>query len=323
MATFDSLEVDLFMDCGDPASCEWDYLARLYLCNAHDPEHCETEIARWVTTYGRDGRWVTDISPMLAFLQEGGLRRLRFDSSGQSYLTTMRLHLSAKGKGLRPVQALPLFCGSATFDLSYNGLWTPVQFEVPEATTRVEIVALITGHGWGYDKANCAEFCNHTHHFQVNGGPTHVKDHPMAGTLFGCQDLVPDGVVPNQYGTWSLGRGGWCPGFDVKPWVADVTGDIVPGATQTVTYRALFLGHDYNPEPLQDARVSRPGSRSVPTLFSQSDGSAGEPHRGAPTSSRHRARLATQGQQARYADRTRRARRETLRLARFFGIAPF
>ncbi len=252
MSGFDSLEVDLLMDCDDPASCEWDYLARLYLCDAGDPERCDTEVARWVTTYGRDGRWVTDISPMLAFLAEGGARRMRFDSSSQSYVTTLRLRLLNRGKGARPVQALPLFRGSAPFDLAYNARWRPVEFEVPEGVRRVEIVALITGHGFGSDLANCAEFCNHTHHFRVNDGPEHVKAHPMAGTLFGCQDQVPDGVVPNQYGTWSLGRGGWCPGYDVKPWVADVTDDLVPGATQTVTYRALFQGHDYDPQPVPD-----------------------------------------------------------------------
>lgn len=252
MTGFDSLDVDLFMDCGDPASCEWDYLAHLYLCDADDPERCDTEIARWVTTYGRDGRWVTDISPMLAFLADGGPRRLRFDSSGQSYVTTLRLRLLNRGKGARPVQALPLFRGSAAFDLGYNGLWAPVEFAVPEGVGRVEIVALITGHGFGSDKANCAEFCNHTHHFRVNDGAEHVQEHPLAGTLFGCQDQVMDGVVPNQYGTWSLGRGGWCPGFDVKPWVADVTGDLVPGATQTVTYRALVQGQDYDPQPVPD-----------------------------------------------------------------------
>lgn len=250
MSRYDSLEVDLFMDCGDPASCEWDYLAHLYLCDTEDPERCDTEIARWVTTYGRDGRWVTDISPMLAFVQDGGVRRLRFDSSSQSYLTTMRLRLLNRGKGMRPVQALPLFRGSAAFDLAYNSLWAPIEFNVPEGTQRVEIAALITGHGFGHDQANCAEFCNHTHHFRVNEGPDRVKEHPMAGTLFGCQDQVPDGVVPNQYGTWSLGRGGWCPGFDVRWWVIDISGDVVPGQTQTVTYRALYQGQEYDPKPI-------------------------------------------------------------------------
>ena len=33
---------------------------------------CSTEMARWITTYGREGRWVTDVSPFLAFFKDGG-----------------------------------------------------------------------------------------------------------------------------------------------------------------------------------------------------------------------------------------------------------
>ena len=54
---------------------------------------------------------------------------------------------------------------------------------------------------------------------------------------------------PNQYGTWNLGRGGWCPGMDVKPLRFDVTGDLVPGETATIEYKSLFEGMPYIPVP--------------------------------------------------------------------------
>jgi hypothetical protein len=252
MATFDTLEVDLTMNCNglfDQNCGDWDYKSGLYLCDAEDPEQCGTEIARWITTYKRQGRWVTDISPMLAFLQEGGERRFRMDNSSQSYLTTLVFRFSNRGKGMRPVAIQPLW-GGGPFNLDYNTGKTPMEFDLPEGTKKVEVAAFITGHGFGSDVANCAEFCNHTHHFKV-GSVEHVKEHPWAGTGLGCAKQVKDGTVPNQYGTWPLGRGGWCPGLDVPPFVADFTDAVKPG-TNTITYKALYQGKDYDPVPAQN-----------------------------------------------------------------------
>ena len=60
------------------------------------------------------------------------------------------------------------------------------------AAKRAEIVALITGHGFGVEVAGCAEFCNHTHHFTVGQGEV-VHDNPWVGNFYGCADQVPDG----------------------------------------------------------------------------------------------------------------------------------
>ena len=129
-----------------------------------------------------------------------------------------------------------------------NDKYEPLEVEIPGDTQSVELVAYITGHGWGAEKANCAEFCNHTHHFTVNGDEF-MHDQPWVGNNYGCAMQVADGVVPNQYGTWTLGRAGWCPGLDVKPFVADVTSSVTPGETATLSYQGLFNGADYQPEP--------------------------------------------------------------------------
>lgn len=61
-----------------------------------------------------------------------------------------------------------------------------------------------------------------------------------------------DGVEPNEHGTWTYGRNGWCDGQDVKPWVADVTAALAPtGAQNTVVYRGLFRGADPQPQQQQ------------------------------------------------------------------------
>jgi hypothetical protein len=51
-------------------------------------------------------------------------------------------------------------------------------------------------------------------------------------------------MTPNQWGTWWFGRGGWCPGQAVKPYQVDVTDDVEPGTSASVSYRGLYNGQD-------------------------------------------------------------------------------
>ncbi len=61
-----------------------------------------------------------------------------------------------------------------------------------------------------------------------------------AGSEFGCADKVPEGVEPNEHGTWFYGRDGWCDGQDVRPWVQDVSAFLVPGVN-TISYVGLLV----------------------------------------------------------------------------------
>lgn len=46
--------------------------------------------------------------------------------------------------------------------------------------------------------------------------------------------------MPNQFGTWTIGRGGWCPGKDVPPFVADVSAQASAGTEVTLTYKGYL-----------------------------------------------------------------------------------
>lgn len=246
MAGFDTFQIDLTMDCPDPELAElgncgaWDYLSHIRLLD----EDGETwiEMARFITTYHREGRYLVDATPMLAFLRDGGERTIRFDVSPehnpQAYLTRMDLRLSNQGKGHTPSQAVPLFAGG-NFGPTYNDAYEPIEVPIPVGATRVELWAVITGHGGA--TLNCAEFCRHQHEVTVNGN-AYLKDHPEAGKQEGCVAQIDHGMVPNQSGTWWFGRGGWCPGQQVEPWVVDVTADVTPGETATVSYRGRYSG---------------------------------------------------------------------------------
>lgn len=274
LARFDSLQADLTLACpeGRDTNCgAWDYLSHLWVCTADDSAmadggtvadgstvadsgtvadggaprwRCDTELARWITTYWREGRWVTDISGVLPLLR-GGRTHLRWWASGQfdprstDYIASLSLRFSNRGRGMRPVSTIPLWQGG-NWNAMYNASHSPMHVEIPADARRVELYALITGHG-GVAPTNCAEFCNHEHHFSV-GGTDFVKSFPEAQSPDGCAGRVNEGVVPNQHGTWYFGRGGWCPGFDVSPWVVDVTAQAHPGTTVELRYATTFNG---------------------------------------------------------------------------------
>ncbi len=263
MASYDTLEVDLQMDCPNHRDGEcgaWDYLSHLWVCDEAPPPdadagagdagalplRCDREIARWITTYWREARWVTDISAMLPHLQAGGRQRLRWHASRQfdprrtDYIVTLSLRLSNRGRGMRPVAAIPLWRGGP-WNAQYDAARGPIRVTAPAGTRRSELYTLITGHG-GVQPTNCAEFCNHEHHFTV-GGMEFRQSFPEARAPSACAERVNEGVVPNQHGTWYFGRGGWCPGLDVAPRVVDVTAQLPPGTETELRYRTTYSGN--------------------------------------------------------------------------------
>ncbi|MCB9795595.1 MAG: hypothetical protein H6741_23070 [Alphaproteobacteria bacterium] len=246
MSQFDTMVFDLTMGCegeGEYGTCPaWDYLVYLYLCDQDDPETCDTEVGRWITTYHREGRYVHDVSALLPLLADGGTRRFAFYTQ-QSYEITLDVRLSNQGKEARPVSSEFLFTGGRLTE-TYNDEHPAIEVTVPAGATKVELATVISGHGQ-VDPGNCAEFCNVTHTFTVDGNEI-VREYPEAGTATTCMDRASIGVVPNQYGTWWYGRNGWCPGFEVPVEVTDITDLVTPGGTVTVEYSALRNGQVYN-----------------------------------------------------------------------------
>ncbi len=247
MAGYDTLYIEVDLRCPDPTLPEpgncgaWDYLAHLYLLGAADGDE-RVELGRFITSYHRETRWASDVSPMLAHLRVGGPQKLRWEFAPswnpQPTWTRLALRLSKRGKGRVPRDAVPLYFGGA-FGEGYNASFAPIEVPIPADATRVELYAVITGHG--AETAQCAEFCNHAHEFTVNG-ETWTKTHPAVGLVTGCMPELVNRMVPNQYGTWWYGRGGWCPGQQVTPWIVDLTEAAPPGTTATVTYRGLLNG---------------------------------------------------------------------------------
>jgi hypothetical protein len=206
---------------------------------------CDTELYRMITSYKRQGRWVTDLSPLRPLLA-GGKTRLRWYTVDDWRLSG-GLRLRNSGKATKPFQTVALY-GTEAFNEGYNAKFKPRKIQVPADAKAVKLVGIITGHGSATDTLNCAEFCPFDTIFTI-GGTAYTRAHKEAGTQKGCMDKVAEGVLPNQAGTWPYGRAGWCPGWDVKPWVVDVTASAKPGTEVEVSYKALLGGQEFKPVP--------------------------------------------------------------------------
>jgi Peptide-N-glycosidase F, C terminal len=274
MNSFDSMAVYAFTSCpshleGKENGCpEWDMAHHLMLCDEGDPSSCSTELVRYITSYHREGEWRTDISALLPLVASGGKRTFEYRGPNSYGLHIVFQLWKDPAKTDRPIAIRKLW-GAAPdevrWDESYNDALAPVTFDVDsKVVSRVEIVAALTGHGFGSTTENCAEFCNHQHQFTLNGTALSLLEYANAGTAEGCYARVADGVVPNQWGTWPYGRAGWCPGQDVKLETVAMT-EAIRSGQNTLEYKTLFKKKNYTPNYV----TPEPSSPYFPHLRSQ------------------------------------------------------
>ncbi|XP_077988926.1 uncharacterized protein LOC144443344 [Glandiceps talaboti] len=261
MMKYSQVELDMALSCPGThdATCPpWDHTVQLYVCCDQSSPLCGMELGRWITPFRRRiGRWLTNVTPLLPIFNSNSCNfTMKTVPWAKPWKPALKLRLSGHlgkqdiySKGDKaPFQIIPLFRGG-TFNKTYNTKYSPIAFTLSDDTTKVEIVAVITGHG--SDENGCGEFCPTSHHFVVNGNVTNNKTFDIAGSPLGCADNVPTGVEPNEHGTWLYGRDGWCDGRQVDPWVIDITEQVQKQATNTVTYYGWYNGAD--PDPKQSA----------------------------------------------------------------------
>jgi len=234
---------------------EWDYLAYLHACdNPWNGSTCN-ELVRYITTYGREGRWLTDVSELLFLLKDGGAQGFRYQGANGYGLDIVAILSDHPDKNTRPMSGAKLFTGG-NFDEDYNNLSKYIRdltISVPLDADISILYSVVTGHGFGKDAANCAEFCNHEHRFTFEDGWSITEAHPMVGNATGsgdregCRKLTDKGGIANQFGSWPFGRAGWCAGMDVKPFTFDVSNHVTAGTDHLISYRGLYNGQDYSP----------------------------------------------------------------------------
>ena len=261
ITTYDTLEVFHEHACeerrnryqnsdGSYGGChEWDYLAYMKICDRDNSSKCGTEFMRWITTYGREGRWLTDITPYLFMLQDNDVRNFKYQGANKGTMT-VKLLFSDWDVGERSISGEKMFDDGGQFAGEYNNesrYNRQHNFTALSDYHSVKIVSTITGHGFNQDQANCAEFCDHEHHYFLNGN-TAYEWHPIVYDNQGCEKEVDRGVVANQFGSWPYGRAGWCAGQDVKQWTYDITDWVDNSTTNNLRYKGLFNGQEYSPQ---------------------------------------------------------------------------
>ncbi|KAJ0066633.1 hypothetical protein NL108_016476, partial [Boleophthalmus pectinirostris] len=226
---WDSLELDVSLSCPSSrdSSCpQWDHTVQLFVCCDPLSDMCNLELGRWITAFRRGtGHWLTDVSPLLPLLDSSTCSfTMKTVPWAMPWIVSLNLRFSqtnsSTGSPLRPFKVTSVFSGG-TFDKDYNKRYQPFKFSVPVSAKKVELYAVVTGHG--SDENGCGEFCVTSHHFTVNSVYNHTLTFDTAGSPLGCTLKVPDGAVPNEHGTWLYGRGGWCDGLQVAPWRVDLT----------------------------------------------------------------------------------------------------
>ncbi|MCI4391219.1 hypothetical protein PGIGA_G00131600 [Pangasianodon gigas] len=255
---FDVLELDAALSCPgrrDETCAHWDHTVQLFVCCDHFSPYCNMELGRWITAFRRGtGRWLTDVSPLLPLLNsERCALVMKTPPWAMPWLTSLNLrfsHSNCSGNSsemLYPFTLTFLYKGG-TFDRDYNSRFQEIKFTVPPSTKKVELYAVITGHG--SDDNNCGEFCVTSHFFLVNGVHNNSLTFDSADLPLGCAMRVGEGAVPNEHGTWLYGRAGWCDGLQVDPWRIDLTPQLDLSGSNTILYFGLYDGR--NPNPTRD-----------------------------------------------------------------------
>ena len=141
---------------------------------------------------------------------DGGDQRFRYSGAEGGNLVITLMFSSWDEDDSRPVRGeLAFNINNVKFNSNYNNESTHNRRHNVDSNTwhSVSIVAAITGHGFGNDPNNCAEFCNHEHRYSMNGYDI-TEDHPMTQNSSsntdqeGCQKTTDQGTVANQLGSW-------------------------------------------------------------------------------------------------------------------------
>lgn len=263
LETYDTLEFDVTVNCTFRnlfACSEWDRIARIEVCPSGqctcppDTPDCSNgdlrrEVVRWITPYWRNGwrRWVMDASDVMSLLGDGGTTRFRVEMGPSWERPTERevriaVRLSNQNRADRSRGAELAYRGG-NFNATYNDR-EPYRFTPPATARRVELVAIISGHGQD-PQTNCAEWCDHNHTFSVNGEALpRIEPGPGTRSFRGCAERADEGVPPGQGGNWALQRSYWCPGLPVDRQVIDITDQVTLGEENTLDYAADLRGGD-------------------------------------------------------------------------------
>jgi hypothetical protein len=231
----------------------WDRFGSLgIVLNPHEEEKKVVEISRFVTAYRVASTWRVDITRLRPLLAGSVTLRVFIDTwvgpghaQGEGWLVDASFGFEGGLSDDVPSAAIPVW---PLRSFVYGDPKKPVQDAVPPSeiaipakVRKAELMSFITGHGQG-NLQNCAEFCQKDHTFQIGA---------QRWTQKIWRADCPSTATPNQAGTWTYPRAGWCPGASAHPWVVDVTDAVKAGEKQTVMYEVEAYTNTCRPDSPQ------------------------------------------------------------------------
>jgi len=115
----------------------------------------------------------------------------------------------------------------AVYDGKFEEKFPPIEVDFAENEKGAKLKVIQTGHGFGGNQDNCAEFCKKEAKLEIDGIRRYAQD-----IWRECGDIP---LYP-QGGTWLIDRTNWCPGMDAEYHDYELTPYINPGSTHLVDY---------------------------------------------------------------------------------------
>jgi hypothetical protein len=228
---YQQVTLEVTLACPNDRCDRWSRIGWLALLDDSDRE---IEIARFATPYRVGGSWLVDVTDLMPLLRGRQTIRLFIDTEvgpgdddGDGWLVDATLSYTGGVPNPEPYQVIPVWSPQP---FAYGDPAQPTArtatVDIPADAGEVAFRGIVTGHGVG-SADNCAEFCEREHWIEAGGDR-------RSRTIW--RDDCRDTAVPDQDGTWTLDRAGWCPGASVRYWFDLVTPLVTPGAPLELTY---------------------------------------------------------------------------------------
>ena len=249
---YQSIILHLALDCPSGGCDPWDRFGSLGIVSQvgqNGEPDTVVEVARFITPYHVKASWDIDVTELRPLFTGEITFRAFIDTwvgPGSPYGDGWLLSASFEMKGgipeKLPVAVVPVWNRQYVIygdpAKPIGDTVTPQDLTLPAMTTSYSLRTFITGHGQG-NAGNCAEFCKKTHSLTVNEN--------LHEQLIWRDDCATT-AAPNQQGTYTYSRAGWCPGADVLPWQMDITSDVASQTSVSISYKVQDYENTCRPD---------------------------------------------------------------------------
>jgi len=179
------------------------------------------EIGRYITPYGINlslgtgWTWTYDVSDYATLLHDS----VFLTAGNWQELLDVKFYFIEGTPPRDPISVQNLWNGDFGWGTTTENDLAAKKVLIPGSAKNSRVKLRITGHG--EDQNNCAEFCNNTAYFKVNGEQKYSR--PIWRPTCPLNPLYPQG------GTWVYERANWCPGAEVTTFDWELTPFVTPG----------------------------------------------------------------------------------------------